>query len=41
MSDAFLFIWGLLAFVLAVGPLAVAALLDLRKKGKGERQGGR
>lgn len=41
MSDAFLFIWGMLAFTLAVGPLAVAALLDLRKKEEGDRQGGR
>jgi hypothetical protein len=28
MSDIWIFIWGILAFVLAVGPLMVAAYLD-------------
>jgi hypothetical protein len=36
MSDAFLFIWGLLALTLAVGPLLAAAILDRRES---ERQG--
>ena len=30
MSDTFLFVWGLIATILAVGPLAVAAYLDRR-----------
>lgn len=32
MNDILLFLWGLLAFVVAVGPLVVAAILDLREK---------
>jgi len=31
MSDTLIFIWGLLAVVLAVGPLVLAAILDLRE----------
>lgn len=34
MNDTFLFLWGLLAFLLAVGPLIVAAMLDFRTKDK-------
>ena len=34
MSNTFIFIWGLLAFLLAVGPLMVAAYLDYRDKAK-------
>jgi hypothetical protein len=34
MSDTLIFIWGLLAFLLAVGPLMVAAYLDYRDKDK-------
>ena len=34
MSDTWIFIWGLLAFLLAVGPLAVAAYLDFRDRDK-------
>jgi hypothetical protein len=34
MSDTWIFIWGLLAFLLAVGPLAVAGYLDFRDKAK-------
>ena len=33
MNDIFLFLWGLLAFLLAVGPLMVAAYLDNKDKG--------
>ena len=33
MSETFLFAWGVLAFALAIGPLAAAALLDLRTRG--------
>lgn len=36
MSDTVLFIWGLIAFILAVGPLSVAAYLDLREKNKSD-----
>jgi hypothetical protein len=32
MDETLLFIWGLIAFVLAVGPLMVAAILDRRDK---------
>jgi hypothetical protein len=34
VNDAFLFIWGLLALTLAVGPLVIAAILDLREDRK-------
>ena len=34
MSDTFIFMWGFLAFLLAVGPLLVAAYLDYRDKDK-------
>lgn len=34
MDNTLLFIWGFIAFLLAVGPLAVAALLDLRDKNR-------
>lgn len=34
MDETLLFIWGLIAFMLAVGPLAVAAILDRRDKGQ-------
>lgn len=30
MNDILLFVWGFIAFLLAVGPLAVAAILDRR-----------
>lgn len=33
MSETALFAWGLIAFLLAVGPLVVAALLDYRERG--------
>ena len=32
MSETWIFLWGLLAFLLAVGPLMVAAFLDYREK---------
>ena len=32
MNDIFLFVFGLIATILAVGPLAIAAVLDLRSK---------
>lgn len=32
MNEALLFAWGVLATMFAVGPLAVAALLDWRAK---------
>jgi hypothetical protein len=32
MDETLLFIWGFIAFLLAVGPLAVAAILDRRNK---------
>jgi hypothetical protein len=32
MNDTWIFIWGLLAFLLAVGPLMVAAFLDNKDK---------
>lgn len=34
MDDTLLFAWGFIAFLLAVGPLGVAALLDLRDKNR-------
>lgn len=34
MNDAVLFVFGLVAFSLAVGPLAIAAFLDYREKSK-------
>jgi hypothetical protein len=37
MSDTGLFIWGMIAFLLAVGPLSVAAYLDLKEENKRER----
>jgi hypothetical protein len=36
MSDTLTFVFGLIATILAVGPLAIAAYLDLRSK-DGER----
>jgi hypothetical protein len=35
MSDVFTFVFGLIATILAIGPLAVAAALDLRDRDKG------
>ena len=32
MSDVWIFIWGILAFLLAVGPLMVVAYLDYRER---------
>lgn len=32
MSDAFIFVFGLFVTALCIGPLAVAAILDSRKK---------
>ncbi len=32
MGEAFLFIWGVIATIFAVGPLSVAAFLDWRSK---------
>ena len=32
MSDTWIFLWGLLAFLLAVGPLMVAAYLDAQDR---------
>ena len=32
MNDSLIFVFGLVAFLLAVGPLAVAAYIDLRRK---------
>jgi len=34
MSDFWIFVWGILAFLLAVGPLMVAAYLDYQDKGQ-------
>lgn len=34
MDETLLFIWGFIAFLLAVGPLVVAAILDRRDKNK-------
>jgi hypothetical protein len=34
MDETIIFVWGLIAFLLAVGPLVVAAILDRRDKGK-------
>lgn len=34
MDETLLFIWGFIAFLLAVGPLAVAGILDRRDKNK-------
>lgn len=33
MSETTLFVWGVVAFTLAVGPLIVAAYLDFREQG--------
>jgi len=38
MSDLFIFIWGLLATVLAVGPLTIAWYLDSKDKDKQEKE---
>ena len=35
MSDFWIFMWGLLAFFLAVGPLMVAAYLDKNDRDQG------
>jgi len=32
MNETYIFLWGLLAFLLAVGPLVVAAYLDNKEK---------
>lgn len=32
MADSFIFIFGLIAFLLAVGPLIIAAYLDIKEK---------
>lgn len=32
MNETWIFFWGLVAFFLAVGPLAIAAYLDRRDK---------
>ncbi|MFN2200571.1 MAG: hypothetical protein ACK2UO_05165 [Caldilineaceae bacterium] len=32
MSDTVLFVWGTVAFLVAVGPLAIAAFLDYRDR---------
>ena len=32
MNDSLIFVFGLVAFLLAVGPLAVAAYLDFKEK---------
>lgn len=37
MSDLAIFIWGLIATFLAVGPLMVAAYLDWRQKRREEK----
>jgi hypothetical protein len=34
MSDTLIFGWGVLAFLLAVGPLTYAAYLDYKEKSK-------
>jgi hypothetical protein len=34
MSDTLIFLWGLLAFLLAVGPLMVAVYLDSQDRDK-------
>lgn len=34
MNEAFLFIFGLIATILAVGPLIVAGIMDVRSKDK-------
>lgn len=34
MNDIFIFVFGLVATILAVGPLVVAAILDLRSKNR-------
>jgi hypothetical protein len=34
MNETLLFIWGTIAFLMAVGPLAAAAFLDRRDKRK-------
>ena len=33
MDETLLFVWGLVAFLLAVGPLVAAAILDRRDRG--------
>ena len=33
MNEIWIFLWGLLAFILAVGPLMIAALFEYRDKG--------
>jgi hypothetical protein len=38
MSNFWIFIWGMFAFLLAVGPLVVAAYLDYRDKIKNRSQ---
>lgn len=35
MNETWIFLWGILAFLLAVGPLTVAAFLDYREKRQG------
>ena len=32
MSDLGIFIWGILAFIMAIGPLTIAAYLDYRDR---------
>jgi hypothetical protein len=34
MNETWIFVWGLLAFFLAVGPLMVAAYLDNKDRGQ-------
>jgi hypothetical protein len=34
MNETWILIWGILAFLLAVGPLAVAAYLDNKDRGQ-------
>jgi len=34
MVDLWIFVWGILAFFLAVGPLMLAAYLDYQDKGQ-------
>jgi len=36
MSDTVLFIWGIVVFLFGVGPLIVAALLDMKDKNNPE-----
>ncbi len=37
MNETLLFVWGLLATAMAVGPLTVAAILDWRAKKRNSR----